>query len=134
MTFCIIQYEISYYIILSNSTKCLENMVKSPPAKQRQKLRKFLTRQCPLLSTTHTFAHECLLILTYAQTPNSSEGAQVKVHLFSQKYWLNVWCGPSTARHRGHIMKMTIIGPLPRILCRDEKSIWRAESGTFWGC
>lgn len=58
---------------------------------------------------------------------------QAKVHLCGQQIFVEclVWA-IQCARHTGHMMKMAIIGPLHQVLCRDEKSIWRAESGTFF--
>lgn len=82
--------------------------------------------------------HTCLsikylLIHTYAKSRSSSQVAQLKVHVFSQQILVEcLVCAIHCAMHRGHIVKMTVIGPWHWILCRGEKSIWRAESGTFF--
>lgn len=86
------------------------------------------TAQC----TTQIFARR-MSAHTYLGHKNKFilDGSEKFLYIVN-KYLLNTWYGLNTVLSRGCTLKMMVIGPLHQILCRNEKIICRAESGTLF--
>lgn len=107
-------------------------MVKSPPMKQLQRHIELHTWQCPLPNITYSVHIGCLFKCIYDTQKRSFQWAQIIVHLFGEQIFVEcpVWA-LHCARHRGHTIRTPVISPLYQNLCRNEKNIQKADSGTF---
>lgn len=88
------------------------------------------------ISSAHYDTNICMLnVCSHFFRPKNQFilGGSKKIScLIVNKYSLNTWYGPNTVLHRGRSLKMTVVGSLHQVLCRDEKIICRAESGPLF--